>query len=110
MSNRATGAVKEIIPFAPTIEVQEEGDPMDRSGQAIVALLHQAANMAHSNSERATELAYKLSMRLRAAEEHIKELEKGICVFQERAQRAEKWLSRIYRDIEEKFFEHRSGL
>jgi len=109
MSNRATGAVKKIIPLGPTRETQEEGDPMDQSGEAIIALLHQAAGMAHSNSERAMDLAHKLSIQLRAAEEHIKELENDIGHFQGRAQRAEKWLARIYKDIEEKFFEQKTA-
>ena len=42
-------------------------------------------------------------------EEHIKELENDIGHFQGRAQRAEKWLARIYKDIEEKFFEQKTA-
>jgi hypothetical protein len=109
MSERAAETIKKIIPFAPTRETRDEGDPMDRSGQAIVALLQQAADTASTNCDRAMDLAHKLSMQLRAAEERIKELENDIRHFHDRAQRAEKWLVRIYKDIEEKFFEHKPG-
>jgi hypothetical protein len=109
MSDRNAAAVKRIIPFAPIRETREEGDPMDRSGQAIVGLLRQAADIANSNSERAMDLAHKLSIQLGVAEEHIRELENNIGHFQDRAQRAEEWLARIYKDIEEKFFENKTG-
>jgi len=109
MSER-TIETKKIIPFAPTNrEPRDDSDPMDRSGQAIVVLLQQAADTANTNCERALELAHKLSMQLRTAEDRIKELESDIRHYHDRAQRAEKWLARIYKDIEEKFFEHKQG-
>jgi len=108
MSERA-GEPKKIIPFAPNRDGREDGDPMDRSGHAIVALLQQAADSATTNCERALELAHKLSMQLRAAEDRIKELESDIRHYHDRAQRAEKWLARIYKDIEEKFFDQKQG-
>jgi hypothetical protein len=55
------------------------------------------------------DVAHKLSLQLRAAEEKIKELEADIRHYHDRAQRAEKWLARIYKDIEEKFFDPQSG-
>ena len=104
---------KKVIPFAPSKtfrpEVQQPGDPVDRSGQAIIELLQQAAETANSNCDRAMELAHKLSLQLRAAEERIRELESDTNHFHDRAQRAEKWLARIYKDIEEKFFNPQSG-
>ena len=109
MSER-TIETKKIIPFAPTNrEPRDDSDPMDRSGQAIVVLLQQAADTANTNCERALELAHKLSIQLRTAEDRIKELESDIRHYHDRAQRAEKWLARIYKDIEEKFFEHKQG-
>src|SRR5215468_11082919 len=108
MSER-TVETKKIIPFAPNREPRDDGDPMDRSGQAIVVLLQQAADTANTNCERALELAHKLSMQLRTAEDRIKELESDIRHYHDRAQRAEKWLARIYKDIEEKFFEYKQG-
>src|SRR5262245_21184319 len=110
MSERAAESVKKVIPFAPANrEPRDDSDPMDRSGQAIVALLQQAADTANRDCERAMELAHKLSLQLRGAEERIRELEADIRHYHDRAQRAEKWLVRIYKDIEEKFFEKASN-
>jgi hypothetical protein len=114
------------IPFAPKRDASKQapatvkrdagndGDPVDRSGQAIVALLQQAAETASGNCDRAMDLAHKLSMQLRVAEERVRELELDMRHYQdraqraeERAQRAEKWLVRIYKDVEEKFFEEK---
>jgi len=110
---RTPESSKKVIPFAPSKtyrnEGREEGDPVDRSGQAIISLLQQAAETANSNCDRAMELAHKLSMQLRAAEERIRELEGDVNHYHDRTQRAEKWLARIYKDIEEKFFNPESG-
>ena len=104
---------KKVIPFSPNKayrnDVRDDGDPVDRSGQAIIELLQQAAETANSNCDRAMDLAHKLSMQLRAAEERIRELESDTNHFHDRAQRAEKWLARIYKDIEDKFFNPESG-
>src|ERR1700704_3680916 len=98
---------KKVIPFALSKmafrpEVREPGDPVDRSGQAIIELLQQAAETANSNCDRAMELAHKLSLQLRSAEERIRELESDTNHFHDRAQRAEKWLARTYQEIEKK--------
>ena len=113
MNQRAGEGVKTIIPFGQTSngtipfapkpkDVRADGDAVDRSGQAIVSLLQQAAETANSNCNRARDLAHKLSMQLRAAEERIRELELEMRHHQERA---EQWLVRIHNDIEQKFFE-----
>jgi len=121
MNERAAAAVnipfgqnpKETIPYAPKPkEVRGDGDAVDRSGQAIVSLVQKAAETANANCDRAMDLAHKLSMQLRAAEdqlraaeERIRELDLQMRHCQDRAQRAEQWLVRIYNDIEQKFFE-----
>jgi hypothetical protein len=111
---RNSESSKKVIPFAPNKQVyrqepRDDGDPLDRSGQAIIELLQQAAETANSNCDRAMELAHKLSVQLRSAEERIRELESDTNHFHDRAQRAEKWLARIYKDIEDKFFNPESG-
>ena len=113
MNERAGEAVKKIIPFGQnpkeTIpfdqEVPADGDAIDHTGQAVVSLLQEAAERANSNCDRAMDRAHKLSMQLRAAEERIRELQLEMRHYQDRAQRAEQWLVRIYADIEQKFFE-----
>ena len=105
------------IPYAPNREPRQEGDPVERSGQAIVALLQQAADSANANCDRAMDYAHKLSVQLRASEERIKELEVDLRHYQdrtqraeERAQRAESWLVRIYKDVEHRFFEQKAAV
>src|SRR6267142_3880070 len=88
-------------------EVRPESDTVERSGQAIVDLLQQASDDANANCDRAREYALKASVQLRAAEDRIKELEVDLRHYQDRAQRAEEraqhaesWLVRIYKDVE----------
>ena len=104
-------APEKVIPFAPSPREQQQqqqrqndGDPLDRSGQAIVGMLQQAVDVAQQNCERAMDIAHKLSLKLREAEDRIAQLEGDIHHYQERAARAEKWMNRIHSEIEERFF------
>jgi hypothetical protein len=50
MSN---GVAEAVVPFAPKVNARSEaGDPLDRAGQAILGLLHQAANTAEANNQK----------------------------------------------------------
>lgn len=98
---------EKIIPFAPSPsprDPRQEGDPLDRSGLAIVGMLEEAVEVAKQNSDRALEIAHKLSLQLRAAEDRIVQLEGDCRHYQERAARAEKWMHRIHSEIEDRFF------
>src|SRR5687768_14212024 len=98
-------APEKVIPFAPTgREVRQEGDLIDRSGHAVIALLQEAVDIAKQNCERAMDIAHKLSLQLRAAEDRVAHLEGEIRQYQERANRAEKWMHRIHSEIEDRFF------
>jgi hypothetical protein len=117
MSDRGLGQVPNLVPFAPGSregyprerDPREEdphpGDGLDSAGQTIIGLLQEAANAAKENCGRALGVAHSLSVRLRAAEDRIKELEAELRHFQDRALRAENWLSRISREIENRFFD-----
>jgi hypothetical protein len=83
------------------------GDSLDQSGQAIVVLVQQAANLSNETCDRANELAGKLSLQLHVAEERINQLQAAIEQAQDRAARAEKWLTRICHEIEEKLIRSR---
>jgi hypothetical protein len=99
-----------IIPFAPANkEMRQDGDPVDRSGQTIVVMLQEAVEVAKLNCDRAMDIAHKLSLQLRNAEDKVKQLETDIRYYQERAVRAEKWMLRIQQEIEEKFFRDHNG-
>ncbi|MCC6889349.1 MAG: hypothetical protein IT536_12510 [Hyphomicrobiales bacterium] len=98
-------APEKVIPFAPAPrERQSDSDPLDRSGHAIVAMLQEAVDVAKQNCERAMDIAHKLSLQLRAAEDRIAQLEGDIRHYQDRAARAEKWMQRIHSEIEDRFF------
>ena len=125
MSERRSEAVRKIIPLTkegttstpafaspPHREMHPDSDTVERSGEAIVGLLKQAAENANATCDRAAEHAHKTSVLLRAAEGRIKELEVDLRHYQdcaqraeERAQRAESWLVRIHNDVAQRFFE-----
>ena len=102
MAERAPEGVKKIIPFAPTNrEPRDDGDPMDRSGHALVAMLQKAADLSNDDCERTRTMADQLSHQLRAAEDRIDQLETELEHFQDRAVRAETWLQLMQQEIEE---------
>jgi predicted nucleic acid-binding Zn-ribbon protein len=67
-------------------------------------MLQQAVDVAQQNCERAMDIAHKLSLKLREAEDRIAQLEGDIRHYQDRAARAEKWMQRIQSEVEDRFF------
>jgi len=92
------------IAVGPTTKsaASNDGDQLDASGQTILKLLHKAAGVAEANSKHALEMAQTLSHQLRAAEDRIGELEAEVQLYQEKAERAEQWLHKIFTEIEER--------
>ncbi len=69
MNQRTFEGPKKVIPFAPNEKEWPRGDDqIERSGQAIVGLLDQAARSAKDDCDRAFDLAHKLSLQLRDQE------------------------------------------
>ena len=94
----------EVIPFARSAEGQrDDNSQIDQAGQTILQLLGKAADVAEQNSRHAIDTAQRLSHQLRAAEDRIAELEAEVSAYQERAERAEQWLHRVYTEIEDRF-------
>jgi DNA anti-recombination protein RmuC len=95
-----------VIQFAPAAKgaAPNKGDELDSAGRSILGLLHKAAGVAEANSQHALELAQKLSQELRAAEDRIAQLDSDVRYYQERTDRAEQWLHKIFTEIEERFF------
>jgi hypothetical protein len=95
----------EVIPFARAERASpsDGADQLDKAGQTILQMLHRAAGVAEENSRHALETAQKLSHQLRAAENRLAELEAEVAAYQERAERAEQWLHRVYTEIEDRF-------
>ena len=100
-----------IVPFAPKgkVPVSDAADPLDAAGRAILGLLNRAADVAEANSQRAVDMAQKLSAQLRAAEAQIKQLEGDARYHEDRADRAERWLQHISSQIEQRFFAAEDG-
>jgi hypothetical protein len=85
-------------------------DQVDKAGQTILGLLHKAAGVVEANSQHALDMAQKLSHQLRAAEDRIAELEAEVGMYQEKADRAEQWLHRVYTEIEDRFLREADGV
>ena len=92
-----------VVPFALKNAVSDDADQLDKAGQSILKLLHKAAGVAEANSQHALEMAQKFSHQLRAAENRIAELEAEVEIYQEKSERAELWLHKIYMEIEDRF-------
>src|SRR5580692_11030975 len=107
-TNDANSGSDSVIPFAPAFENAgtDRSDQLDQAGQTILQMLHNAANLAESNSQHALDMAQKLSHQLRAAEARIAELEAEGQSYQDRAERAEQWLHRVYSEIEDRFLKN----
>jgi molecular chaperone GrpE (heat shock protein) len=80
----------------------KDASQLDSAGQAILKLLHRAADAAEANSRQALETAQKLSSQLRAAEDRIAGLEAEVQHYRERSERAEQWLRKISTEIEDR--------
>ena len=98
-----------VVPFAPKNAASNDADQLDRAGQTILRLLHKAAGVAESNSQHALEMAQKFSHQLRAAENRIAELEGEVQLYQEKSDRAEQWLHKVYTEIEDRFLRQDDG-
>ena len=83
---------------------EREPDELDRSGEAIISLLQQATDTAKANENQTAGIAQKLSAQVQAAEDRAAHLEAEVQAFQDRAFQAEKWLLRVYKEIEVQFF------
>jgi chromosome segregation ATPase len=109
MDENGADTPEQVIKFAPKGGPRSYDTPVEEAGQAIVAKIQRAAELANENCDRAMSLAHKLSMELRAAEDRINQLEAEVQLFRERAARAERWLQIIHQEIEEKLITPRSA-
>jgi chromosome segregation ATPase len=110
MSNRGSGSAEIAIPRAPKLDSRPEADDLvDKAGQAILGLLHQAAHAAEADKQQAITVAQKLAAQLRAAEDRIRELEAKVRYHEDRAERAERWLHQISTEIEQRFYGQPDG-
>jgi DNA repair exonuclease SbcCD ATPase subunit len=102
-----------LIPCAPKEKsTGSEADVMDQAANAILGLVDRAADTAVADVQEAREFAEKLADELRAArdqlrvaQDRINNLEAKVGYYQDRTDRAEKWLRQISSKIEQRFFD-----
>ena len=92
-----------VVSFPSKTASSAPADQLDKAGQTILQLVQKAAGVADENSRHALGMAQKLSDQVRAAEDRIADLEAQVASHQERAERAEQWLHRVYTEIEDRF-------
>src|SRR5689334_23134388 len=110
MNQRETDTSEQVLKFAPKEKAPNRVAQLDDAGQAIVAQIRTAADLAKEDCDRAMSLAHRLSMELRAAEDRTHEMEAEAEHWRERAARAEQWLRIIQNEIEEKLLvSHRTA-
>ena len=109
MNQRETDTSEQVLKFAPKEKAPNRVAQLDDAGQAIVAQIRAAADLAKEDCDRAMSLAHKLSMELRAAEDRTQQMAREVEHWQERAARAEQWLRTIQQEIEEKLLTRRSS-
>ena len=106
MDQERSEITEQVVKFPPK---QQSGNPADEAGQAVIAQIRKAAELANENCDRAMALAHKLAMQLRAAEDQITQLEAEVALFRDRATRAEGWLQTIHNEIAQKLIAPRSA-
>jgi DNA repair ATPase RecN len=105
LESAMTGQTPRVIPYARKEQnSNSEADQLDRAGSAIIGLIDRVADATESDLQAAREAAEKLADQLRAAQSRINQLEANVRYYQDRMDRAEKWLYKISSEIEQRFF------
>ena len=99
-----------ILEERETKNTGSESEIVDRAGNAILGLVSRAADAAAADLQEARVAAEKLADQLRAADDQLRaahkqinDLKADVRRYQDRANRAEKWLQQISSEIEQKF-------
>jgi hypothetical protein len=90
-----------VIPLSPTDK--DNTDQLDATGHSILRLIGKAAGITEEYIQDVVKAAEKVAHELRAARDHITQLENELAASNDRAERAEKWLHKVHTEIEERF-------
>jgi chromosome segregation ATPase len=112
MTDRVTDTPA-VVAYAPKENRPgSEAEIVDRAGNAILGLVSRAADTAAADLQEAREVAEKLADQLRAAHDQLRAahdqnntLKAEVRHYQDRTNRAEKWLQQISSEIEQRFFD-----
>jgi hypothetical protein len=108
MNERHINAPEQVRKFAPKrkpgndSKPRNDDNPTDEAGEALIAMLHEAARLSNENRRRLANLVDDLSRQMQAAEDRIVQLEHDVEHFRGRAARAEEWLLVIEKEIEQR--------
>jgi hypothetical protein len=94
-----------VLAFASKKPAADATMAADDAGHHIVGLLQKASDMAKAECQRALDLAHRVSSELRDVEERARKFEAEAHLFRDRAARAEEWLVRIERELQQTFFQ-----
>src|SRR5437763_1015301 len=101
---RQADTTEAVVPYAPKAKnADSEADLLDRAGNAVLGLVNRAARTAEADLQAAREVAEKVADELRAAQRRINELEVNVRYYQDRTERAEKWLHQISFEVQQRF-------
>ena len=105
MAGQITDMPGAVVPYAPKAKnTDSDTDQLDWAGNAILGLVDHAADISEADLQEARRAAEKLADELRAAQNLINELEASNRYYQQRTERAEKWLHQISLRLEQRFF------
>jgi hypothetical protein len=105
MTGQITDMPGAVVPYAPKAKNRDsDTDQLDRAGNAILGLVDHAADISEADLQEARRAAEKLADQLRAAQKLINKLEASNRYYQDRTNRAEKWLQQISSRLEQRFF------
>ena len=87
--------------LSPKQKLRADSHAVDRAGEALIAMLNEAATLFNQNRDQVADLVDDLSKRLAAVQDRIHQLQSDVEHFRGRALGAEKWLTFIQKEIEE---------
>ena len=97
-----------LAPLSPTDK--DNTDQLDAVGHSILQLIGRAAGITEEYTENVVKAAEKVAHELHAARDRIAELEEELLAHRDRADRAEQWLDKIYKEIDEQFVQRQTKI
>ena len=92
-----------VIPPSST----DNTDKLDAAGHSILQLIGKAAGITEEYTQDVVKAADQVAHELRAARDHIAQLEEELAASKDRAERAEQWLNKIRQEIDQQFLQQR---
>ena len=103
------GEEANTLPSDSAAETGNADSKLNFTGQNIIRLLQQAADLAGGNSRHAVEIAQKMSdqlwplqKRIGELEARVAELEAEVQYYRDKSERAELWLGKISSELQER--------